>query len=145
MTRYTRSIVGTVAGLLMLSIGAPAKAQSNLETAVIPFAFTVGHTSLPAGTYEVSYLNQSPDVILVRSMFHSAFVIANEAGEGNATEMPQLVFDRIGDHYFLRDIRFVEGVDRNLPEPRAERRALDQRADRSAGNADKVALALGLR
>jgi hypothetical protein len=72
------------------------------------------------------------DVLQLRDRHHSAFVIGTMSSNSNKGNIqPSLVFDRYGDQYFLRDIRFGERVEFSLPETREEREAIRQRADRS--------------
>jgi hypothetical protein len=84
-----------------------AKAQTNSPqrlVANIPFAFTVGDQTLPAGHYTISVLNPSSDrkTLQVRSMDgrSTAIVLTNNAS-GKLSERSKLVFDRYGDHYFF--------------------------------------------
>jgi hypothetical protein len=114
--------------VLVGSMAVAAQAQSSGHTqliANIPFAFSVGNKTLPAGEYTVVQVNPASDhaVLQLRSRYGSASVMVQmNATIGRATENARLVFDRYGDRYFFAQA-WVDG-DRNglqAPKPRAER------------------------
>ena len=104
----------------------PAHAQvvDTIE-ADIPFSFTVRDTTLPAGRYTVERVYTiDPNVMEIRSSdAHStAFVIVENAEIAKAPETAELIFDRVGDQYFLWEI-FEGGSNTGvaLPKSHAER------------------------
>jgi hypothetical protein len=105
MKRLFHILMMSVA-LVTLSANA-AKAQTNgpeRVVAKIPFAFTVGKTSLPAGKYTFSVVNPASDrkVLQIRSVDGraSAMVLTNSV-KGIVTENAKLVFERYDDQYFF--------------------------------------------
>src|SRR5258705_6441945 len=108
--------------LLMLCLsavggGVVANAQVNSVSAIqanIPFAFSVGDTALPAGKYEIRTPDDMlPSVLELRSANgHTSVVFQTEdaqtRGEDQAANKTELVFDKVGDQYFLYQI-WVEG------------------------------------
>jgi len=81
-----------------------AKAQTSAQRVIasIPFTFTVGNKTLPAGKYTVSVLNPSSDrrVLQIRSMNgRSNAIVLTRDVIGNAGENAKLVFDRYDDQY----------------------------------------------
>jgi hypothetical protein len=92
-----------LAGIVVVS----AKAQTTSAQRVIaniPFAFTVGAKTLPAGRYTIAVLNPSSDrkTLQVRSMDgRSSAIVLTTNVSGNASENAKLVFDRYGDHYYF--------------------------------------------
>jgi len=96
-----RTLLSIIVLLAVVSIGAQAQ-ERTFAKANIPFAFTVENVNLPAGTYTISAL---PPYNMIK--------MQSEEG-GNAAMAPviptpakaessqsKLVFQRIGDHYFL--------------------------------------------
>lgn len=106
-----------------------AVAQGIALKAQIPFAFTVGNTSMPAGAYTVS----SPSSGLVRLQGqHGEYAEItstrsyHEPDKGHST----LVFDRLGEQYFLHRILCPTRAQMNvdIPKSKAERNAQERQA-----------------
>ena len=93
---------------LLATLGSvAAQAQtSNPQRVVaqIPFAFTAGRTTLPAGKYEISVINPSSDrtVLQIRSINgHASAMVLTNSINGSAAENAKLVFERYDDQYFF--------------------------------------------
>lgn len=123
-----RKVLLIVVSLFWIGIAGriPAHAQvvDTIE-ADIPFSFTVRNTTLPAGRYTVERVyTVDPNVMEIRSRdAHSAtLVIVENAEIAKAPEMAELIFDRVGDQYFLSEI-FEGGSNAGvaLPKSHAER------------------------
>jgi hypothetical protein len=90
-----------LAGVLVVS----AQAQSSSAQRVIasiPFTFTVGKTTLPAGRYTIVVLNPTSDrkILQIRSLNgRSSAMILTNGVIGNASDDSKLVFERDGDRY----------------------------------------------
>jgi hypothetical protein len=116
-----------VASLIAVAGSSHAQAQVS-ETVVIadiPFAFMVRDTMLPAGQYTVKRFDSiNPNAMEIRSA-DGAKRLVFIVGSAQAVTPPdhtKLVFDRVGDHYFLSEIFEVgnrTGVE--LKQSRAER------------------------
>lgn len=79
-----------------------AHAQTQRLTANIPFAFSAGKTTLPAGRYTVTVLNPSSDrkALQIRSLNGRSSVVVLTTGIiGHASDNAKLVFERYGDRY----------------------------------------------
>ena len=89
----------------VLVVGAHAQTSSAPRViATIPFTFTVGKTTLPAGRYTVTVLNPSSDqkTLQVRSMDgRSSAIILTTSVIGHETDDAKLVFEHYGDRYFF--------------------------------------------
>jgi hypothetical protein len=117
----------------IIGIGASAttaSAQNSMVRAYVPFEFTVGETALARGVYDVADVGGSTAVLLVRSMFHGAFVLGLRAEPVDGVDTPALVFHRYGDRYFLREIRMSGLSAIDLPETPVEREAAARVANR---------------
>ena len=78
------------------TIGAKAQTSAQRVIASIPFTFTVGNKTLPAGKYTITVLNPSSDrkVLQIRSMIgRSSAIVMTRGVIGNAAENAKLVFD----------------------------------------------------
>lgn len=108
MKNLMRAIT-TLSLLALLAVGAAAQSNGNNQMkASIPFKFTVGQMTLPAGDYTISFVNRASDAetMLIKSadghsskMVHMLPVQAREIQESG-----KLVFNRYGQQYFLSQI-----------------------------------------
>ena len=82
-----------------------ARAQEPM-TVNIPFAFTAGDASLPAGKYRVEKLDGNGAVLLIRCSepTASAMVVTIGKQAKEQQERSKLVFHRYNDHYFLSQV-----------------------------------------
>jgi len=88
-------------------------AQQRGVKANIPFNFTVGEQSMPAGEYTIS--SPSRHVIQVRSTDGKHFgMVVGSQGYHEQRERPALVFDKCGEYYFLHRILSPENSTLNL-------------------------------
>jgi hypothetical protein len=99
-------ILGLMIGVGSVTARAQALSEGTIE-ADIPYAFTVMGTTLPAGKYVVSRVVASEPLVLeMRSADgHTAVLFGAEIAQVN--QIPrnaELVFDQIGDRYFLSQI-----------------------------------------
>jgi len=106
MKRQAYMIVTLI--MLMIVVGlSTAKAQTNGNTeliANIPFEFSVGNKTLPAGEYAVRCTNPASDmkVLQLRSSDGRASVmVRTNSVIGKTQGDAKLVFNRYGDHYFF--------------------------------------------
>ncbi len=85
-----------------------AEAQTNVAPTIranVPFTFSVGDKTLPAGDYTVSILNPTSDrkTLQIRSENGRLSAIVQTVGANNASaaKNARLVFHRYGDQYFF--------------------------------------------
>jgi hypothetical protein len=97
-----------MAGVLMLSSMAATQVARAQDAMVvdIPFAFTAGNATLPAGEYRVQKLDRNSAVLLVHcwDARASALVITNAAQAKETQTESKLVFNRYGNRYFLSQV-----------------------------------------
>jgi hypothetical protein len=96
----------TILSLLVMSltfnvIGAYAQSYTKAN---VPFAFNVGGAQLPAGTYEIRVLSESPNEIMIRNTETTAAALSIARSEDSRNPESKLVFDRIGSQYFLTQV-----------------------------------------
>lgn len=108
------------AGLAAITTAAVA---DELMTAKIPFAFSIGKQTLPAGTYKVSRAT-SPGLVILRNENLTrtvAFIVHVDQG-GLPHKKATLAFHRYGDQYFLATIQQAYSANTMaLPTSRRER------------------------
>lgn len=90
-------IIIVFAGVLAINVHAQTKVIAS-----IPFAFSAGKTTLPAGRYTITVLNPTSDrkILQIRSLNgRSSAVVLTNGIIGNVSENAKLVFERYGDRY----------------------------------------------
>lgn len=137
-------LIATTVLVSLVGITANAQSRSHQQLRVnVPFTFSVGNTSLPAGEYTVSVVNPTSD--------HSVLQFAN--GEGNAITMistidiegwassqAKLTFRHYGNQYFLAQVWMAsESTGFAAPHSRSER-TLRHQLGRAAKNVETVAV-----
>jgi hypothetical protein len=97
-----------MAGVLMLSSMAATQVARAQDAMVvdIPFAFTAGNATLPAGEYRVQKMDRNSAVLLIHcwDARASALVITNAAQAKETQTESKLVFNRYGNRYFLSQV-----------------------------------------
>jgi hypothetical protein len=109
-----------------LAMTQPASAQYSQTIAVvdIPFTFQTGLQTLPAGTYRIRH-DTGSIVVLLGPGKASGYVLTNGATKLHPSDHGTLVFDHLGDKYFLRQI-WTAGSTSGLecPMGRAEKQSI---------------------
>ena len=102
MKRNLITILSLVVMSLMLNAtGAYAQSYAKAD---VPFAFNVGTAQLPAGTYEVRVLANSPYQMIIQNGATRASAVSIARREGPRNAESKLGFDRIGSQYFLTEV-----------------------------------------
>jgi hypothetical protein len=119
---------------LLMGFGAAMVAHAQIDSdatieANIPYAFVVKDTQLPAGKYTIRVADETnPNMLEIRSAKgHTAVFFETENKLVNRTmRKSELVFDKIGDKYFLSQV-FLKGDNsgNQLPESKMARRLED--------------------
>lgn len=95
-------------GLLIVAGLGSAQAQISRRLEVdIPFKFTVGDTTLPAGKYYVKQPSDMDLQVLEISSADGKVSVATIVENAQANQTPsksELIFDRYGNHDFLRQV-----------------------------------------
>jgi len=133
MKKQAFRILAVFSVLLTMS-AAMVHAQSKRSTINIPFSFTVGHKTLPAGEYTVQpNRGNSDNVWLVESTTgHDSVVFTTGSAWTRETqENTKLVFNNYDGQYFLSQV-WSEGdnTGRELRMPRVERQLAKSRIHR---------------
>ena len=135
MKRFLHIPLMTIMFAGVLAMNAQAQTSSVQKvTASIPFEFSVGKTTLPAGRYTITVLNPASDrkILQVRSLNGRASAIVMTMGStGNVSDDAKLVFERYGDRYVFAQAQMA-GDETTLA-------AVRSRADRGDKNIAKAA------
>ena len=116
--------------VLVGSLAISAKAQTNGRIALIaniPFQFSIGNKSLPAGEYTVRSISDDSRNVVLRIQSRdgkTSAMLQTSTVEGKAQERAKLVFQRYGKQYFFAQA-WVDAQKTGLeaPKSRAERAA----------------------
>jgi hypothetical protein len=111
-----------------LFVAGTSSAQEHRVKATVPFSFTVGDFTLPAGTYTIGSSANSPDVLVLRNLEKNIKIVTTgRSNQSNPQNIDALVFHTCGNKYFLSQIR-SEGASINIDfsATRAEKRAWTQ-------------------
>ncbi|HXG66710.1 MAG TPA: hypothetical protein VNO70_16535 [Blastocatellia bacterium] len=108
---------------IALAVTSAQAQHPGTVTAKIPFAFTVGEKTLPAGEYTIQFPAATGlrSRLLIRSADSSSalIVLTNAASAKGNVEEPKLVFTRYGDQHFLSQV-FAPGLGagQEVPKPK---------------------------
>lgn len=101
----------TMLALLVSLAFATAVASANAQSAPkvvadVPFEFSVGYKTLPAGQYSVQTIASAGDSVLIRSVDgkNSALRLSEVTERAKDKSQARLVFHRYGDRYFLAQV-----------------------------------------
>jgi hypothetical protein len=118
-----RNPIGTVSlvalSLLFTNTGAHAQTAARAN---VPFAFNVGTTHLPAGTYKIKRADFDSSFIMVSNINTGDTVLSLFQRETPSQISHKLIFHHRGNQYFLAEIWGGEGsAGMAVPPTKAER------------------------
>ena len=140
-----RHLTLTIAIMIVCGIfaieGQAQTSSSRTIHARIPFTFTVGDKTLPAGVYTVRILNPTSDrkVLQIRSDDGRTSAIVQTLGVNSALASDtKLVFRRYGDRYFFAQAQMA-GETTTLAASRTRAERATQRSLKHAGSTSEIA------
>ena len=106
MTRFALKALAVLVMATTLAVVPTHAQQHNQMTLNIPFAFTVGDTTLPAGTYLVLRPLTTSGAYMIRSVDGkgNALVLSPSSQQARKEEPAKLVFNAYDGEYFLAQI-----------------------------------------
>jgi hypothetical protein len=126
--------IGTLASTQFAS----AQNSEIIAKANIPFAFQTQRQVLPAGEYLV--IEQSNHLLRLQGPKAGGFVVTHDATKYKAPTHGSLVFDRLGDKYYLRQVWTAGStVGQECPKSRAERQNMQATSQQSSGSTEVAA------
>jgi hypothetical protein len=108
----------SLGALSALLTATSAYAQRGVE-ANVPFAFNVGSTHMPAGTYRIT-VNSLNDSIRIQNCDNNATILSYAQPEYPGVKSQKLVFRYVRNQYFLAEIwgeKGSEGMMLHTPKP----------------------------
>lgn len=128
--------------LVFGAVAANAQVESDVTIeANIPHAFVVEKTTLPAGKYTIKVADPNGDlsVMEIRSANgHTAVVFETEGAQPRqAPNKTELVFDKVGDTYFLSEV-LVSGDDTGA---RLKKSHMEERLEGKGQTAERHSIA----
>jgi hypothetical protein len=142
----TFSIVRTIFVVASLAAGfistsAHAQGMTEAVSVNVPFGFEIGSKHLAPGTYRVS--RPSSNILEISNRSDAAMLITYDGQSSKATKNSKLVFNRYGDHYFLRQVWFTpqDNMYVECTESKAEKQAKRAELEASTKKASNVELA----
>jgi hypothetical protein len=114
-----------MAGLLVFAsmVAAQVVRADEPMLVTIPFAFTAGNVTLPAGEYRVEKMHGNSAVVLIRCSDPgaAAVVLSNAAQATEIQTQSKLIFKRYDNRYFLSQVWRAGSISgRELLKSRAE-------------------------
>lgn len=131
-------------GLFVALAATSARAQSSENFKVdVPFDFTIGNKTLPAGEYDVKKMNESSSALMVRSTDGREVMtfLATSATAKGDQNVGQLVFNKYGHQYFLTRVQRPGGIARQLRQSSRERNLRKELAAARNANHETVTIA----
>ena len=112
-----------ITGILALTLFATLAVRAQEPVlASIPFAFTAGDVTLPAGVYRVEEVRDGSPVLRIRNTDGkpAMMVLTSPASINQPQANSKLIFHRYADHYFLSQV-WSAGCGRELPKSAKEK------------------------
>jgi hypothetical protein len=104
MKKQAYTLIGALVFATMFAFSTVRAQSNNYELiANIPFEFSAGSQTLPAGEYRVTVVNPSSDqrVLKLTNTHGKTVMVAMHSVEGKARNDARLVFHRYGDQFYL--------------------------------------------
>jgi hypothetical protein len=118
----------------VLGLGLGAQAEGNKVVTNVPFEFSAGGATLPAGIYTVDRVTTPSDShLIIRNRENGAFLLP-VTFDGASVEGALFTFKHIGNRYFLSTVKTPAGV-YTIGAPRALTTAAQKKATDSLSSA----------
>lgn len=100
-----------------------AQTADHAMSVNVPFGFELGNQHFAPGVYTIK--TPLSEVVEVQGRSKASMILAMNDQSNKPTKAAKVVFDKYGDHYFLRQIWFDAGETTYLhcPESKAEKEA----------------------
>ena len=101
-----KNLRSVLLALTVLLLATAARAQTTNVNAKIPFDFIVGNQTYSSGEYSVKSMSQGSSAIRIDNADESekGIALANVCRSAGAADATTLVFQRLGDNYFLYQV-----------------------------------------
>jgi hypothetical protein len=113
-----RNLIVTISLVVMSVFNVSGAYAQSAEQANVPFAFNVGSSQLPAGSYRITVEDANAGPIMIGNSTTGAHVLSLGQREYGGDGSWKLVFQHIGDRYFLTHIWGAPGAGIKLQAPK---------------------------
>ncbi|MFZ0806643.1 MAG: hypothetical protein WAN03_10695 [Candidatus Sulfotelmatobacter sp.] len=140
-----KNVISTLSLVVMSLLLNAALVNAQTAKANVPFAFSIGATQLPAGTYTIVSDGGDSNAIIVRNLATGESAMSLAASQESAEPTTsKLVFHHVGAEYFLAEVWRVSGTDgKTLPTTKRERELTKElQLAKDAGRRGQVIVAL---
>jgi hypothetical protein len=117
----------------------PAQAEAGRSKATVPFAFTLGNETMPAGEYYVERMPRGFGLMIFSPVGPGRGFATTPLGNPNATSDPRLVFEKTGGVYRLAEVWLAGSFGGNRVPPLRGQATL---VGRNSGRPENVVIAL---
>jgi hypothetical protein len=119
-----------------------AQSSGHTMSVNVPFGFEMGNQHFEPGAYTVT--TPATGVIELKNRSKAGMILSREEQGSKPTKTAKVVFDRYGEHYFLRQIWFnpEEASYVNCPESKSEKQAKRSELASNSKTPSNVELAL---
>jgi hypothetical protein len=122
MKRNGVRVLTSLFAVFMLAMSSLYAGSEGTVSATIPFDFIVANTTLPAGQYTVSRLNNTALIVRSEDAKSTAIVLAMVVQAKSSNGQPKLEFNRYGSKHFLSKVwSGYDNTGRALPKSSQER------------------------
>ena len=145
MIKGMTMLLAAVAFSLVAAVTTANAQMTRMQTAYVPFEFTVGNETLPAGRYDVSQITTGGRTVSVRNRQNgeSAVRLTSLLKQYEPAKRSVLVFNKIGDSYFLSEVWLGGETDgRQLLKSKAEDSVRHQIAMASPKHYERVEIVM---
>jgi hypothetical protein len=136
-------MIGLVSLLTLVAATGSAQAQSRINyTANIPFAFTVGNTTLPPGLYTVTEIKTADGagILQIKAKGQDGvFRLTDRVQINKARARTVLVFNQYGEQYFLAEMWRRGQSEGHLVRKSNRERAIENELARNDGSQNETA------
>jgi hypothetical protein len=135
--------IALIAAATLIPAGS-ALAQDDQVKANVPFSFTVGNNTVPAGAYTISSSMNARSVLTLNNRDKDVHVVSlGQPDQSNPKRANEMVFHRYGSQYFLTEIRSADSaLNIHFAPSKAEKRIKAQTEDAGLHVNDPVLIAL---
>ncbi|HXD30051.1 MAG TPA: hypothetical protein VN643_02975 [Pyrinomonadaceae bacterium] len=125
MKKQAYTLIGALVFATMFAFST-AKAQSPNQELIanVPFEFSAGNQTMPAGKYTVTVMNPTSDqkTLRIRGLNGKSALLQVHSVNGGTRENARLVFHRYGTQYFLAQAwPAADSIGMEAPRTKAER------------------------
>ena len=143
-TFWSFRIILIASALVFAPVALPCHGQTAGHTMAVnvPFSFDMGSKHFEPGTYSVR--TPQPGVVEIQGHSTAALALTHEEQSNTPSKTAKLVFDRYGDHYFLRQLWFDADQTSyaECPESKSEKQAKSSELASNSKKPTNVELAM---